>query len=121
MGNVIDSGKANYGKNVNDTTAVGKYPANGYGLYDNGGQCVGVVSGLSTTKISTLVHRVGIRYRVQIALIGFISNFTGVKTIASCAVARGSMIRRGLRVANRFGGSPAGAVGSFGFRCARSQ
>ena len=25
---------ANYGHNVNDTTAVGRYPANGYGLYD---------------------------------------------------------------------------------------
>ena len=30
-------GKANYGDNVGDTTAVGKYPANGYGLYDMAG------------------------------------------------------------------------------------
>ncbi len=36
-GDVIDLGKANYGKNVGDTTAVGKYPSNGYGLYDMAG------------------------------------------------------------------------------------
>ena len=28
---------ANYGENVEDTTAVGRYPANGYGLYDMAG------------------------------------------------------------------------------------
>ena len=34
-GNTIDSRKANYDdSHINDTTAVGKYPANGYGLYD---------------------------------------------------------------------------------------
>ena len=31
------SGKENYGKNVGITTVVGSYPANGYGLYDMGG------------------------------------------------------------------------------------
>ena len=36
-GNVIDPGQANYDKNVGDTTAVGKYPPNGYGLYDMAG------------------------------------------------------------------------------------
>ena len=36
-GNSIDSSKANYGKNVRDTTPVGSYPANGYGLYDMAG------------------------------------------------------------------------------------
>ena len=33
-GNSIDPNKANYGKNVRNTTPVGNYPANGYGLYD---------------------------------------------------------------------------------------
>ncbi len=36
-GNVIDTGKANYGRNIGDTTAVGRYPPNGYGLYDMAG------------------------------------------------------------------------------------
>ena len=33
-GNMITLRDANYGRNVGDTTAVGSYPANGYGLYD---------------------------------------------------------------------------------------
>ena len=36
-GNSIDSSKANYGENVRNTTPVGNYPANGYGLYDMAG------------------------------------------------------------------------------------
>ncbi|MFQ6042958.1 MAG: formylglycine-generating enzyme family protein [Candidatus Poribacteria bacterium] len=36
-GDSIDSGKANYGGNVGSTTPVGKYPPNGYGLYDMAG------------------------------------------------------------------------------------
>ena len=36
-GNSIDSSKANYNNRIKDTTAVGKYTANGYGLYDMAG------------------------------------------------------------------------------------
>ena len=37
-GDTIDSGRANFnGNNVGDTTAVGKYLPNGYGLYDMAG------------------------------------------------------------------------------------
>ena len=36
-GNTIDSTKANYNNHIKDTTAVGKYTANGYGLFDMAG------------------------------------------------------------------------------------
>ena len=36
-GNTISNGQANYGNHVGDTTVVGSYPANGYGLYDIAG------------------------------------------------------------------------------------
>lgn len=36
-GDTIDKTKANYDSNVFDTTPVGSYPANGYGLYDMAG------------------------------------------------------------------------------------
>ncbi len=36
-GNTINSTKANYNNHIKDTTAVGKYTANGYGLFDMAG------------------------------------------------------------------------------------
>ena len=33
-GDLVDIGKANYGKNIGSTTPVEFYPANGYDLYD---------------------------------------------------------------------------------------
>ena len=36
-GDDIDKGQANYGDNIGDTTAVDKYPPNGYGLHDMAG------------------------------------------------------------------------------------
>ena len=36
-GNAIDPSKANYSAEIEDTTAVGNYPANAYGLYDMAG------------------------------------------------------------------------------------
>lgn len=36
-GNTIDSNRANYNNHVKDTTVVGKYTANGYGLSDMSG------------------------------------------------------------------------------------
>jgi len=36
-GDNIDSSRANYGENVGQTTTVGRYPPNNYGLYDMGG------------------------------------------------------------------------------------
>ncbi len=36
-GNLLNANKANYGESVGGTTAVGIYPANGYGLYDMAG------------------------------------------------------------------------------------
>ncbi len=36
-GNTIDSTMANYSNTIGDTTEVGQYPANGYGLYDMAG------------------------------------------------------------------------------------
>ena len=43
-GNTISNTQANYGNHVGDTTVVGNYAANGFGLYDMAGERFGVVS-----------------------------------------------------------------------------
>ena len=118
-GDVIDAGKANFGGNVGDTTAVGKYPANGYGLFDMAGNvwewCLDEYDanfyfgspGKNPLSGANSVDWV-------------ISNFTNVKTLACCAVARGTIFRN-LRVANRGLRNPSDTDGGDGFRCARAQ
>ena len=119
-GDIIDLGKANYGGNVGDTTVVGKYPANGYGLHDMAGNvwewCLdeynkdfyfispreNPLSGANT------MDRV-------------INNFTDVELFR---VLRGGSWRlkpRTLRVAARSRGVAAGTLYDGGFRCARAQ
>ena len=119
-GNVIDSGKANYGQNVGDTTAVGKYQANKYGLYDMAGNvwewCLDEYNKdfyFSSPRRNPLSGANSVDW--------IMNNFTGVKT---------SRVQRGgawgnppenLRVARRIGNRPTRIVGRAGFRCARAQ
>ncbi len=123
-GDVIDSGRANYNGNVEgrDTTAVGEYPPNGYGLYDMAGNvwewCLDEYDEnfyADSPRENPLAGGKTIDW--------LISNFTSVKT--------GRVLRGGcwlnnpvdLRVANRNWSSPTytGFANSVGFRCVRSQ
>ena len=121
-GDVIDSGKANYGRNVEvgDTTAVGKYPPNKYGLYDMAGN----VWEWCLDEYNEDFYCTSPR---ENPLSGannpdwVMNNFTGVKT---AHVLRGGSwypYPRDVRVAVRDWGTPAGTSGVGGFRCARSQ
>ena len=91
-GDVIDSGRANYYSNVGDTTAVDKYPPNGYGLYDMAAMC-GSGVWMSTIRISIVLLPVRIRYRGRIPLIGLSVISQVLKKGACCAAVRGTMIR----------------------------
>ena len=119
-GNTIDSSKANYGSHIGDTTAVGKYTANGYGLYDMAGNvwewCLDEYNSgfyaLSPSQ-NPLSGANSIRW--------ILDNYAGVK---SSRVMRGGSSfypARKVRVAARSASSPTFAFNSgFGFRCVRA-
>ena len=118
-GNSIDSSRANYSSD--NTTPVGQYPPNAYGLYDMAGNvwewCLDAYdgnfyaesppqnpfSGTNGTNITSVV-----------------SNF---KSFKSSRVLRGgswSTPAQNVRVANRHGLPPIVTGNVFGFRCVRS-
>ena len=118
-GNSIDSSKANYNRHIKDTTAVGKYTANGYGLYDMAGNvwewCLDEYNSgfyaLSPSQ-NPLSGANSIRW--------ILDNYTGIN---SSRVLRGgswSDAAQSGRVAKRNDGTPASTGNNGGFRCARA-
>jgi len=117
-GDSIDSGKANYNSNVGKTTPVGKYPPNGYSLYDMAGNvwewCLGEYQGDFYQKSPKNNPFAGGN------ILDVINNFTNVK--AGGVVRGGSwyFVPSGVRVAYRGRGDPDFwdvLLGGVGFRC----
>ena len=134
-GNTIDPSRANYDRHIEDTTPVGSYPANGYGLFDMVGNvsewCLDVynedfyslsparnpLSGVNTNTIANL-HLI-------------LNNYTQIKPSAEI---RGGRVLRGgsawdwstgpgarsIRVDSRSGLIETFANYTLGFRCVRS-
>ncbi len=119
-GNTISSTQANYGRIVGGTTAVGAYPANGYGLYDMAGNvwewCLDVYNGNFYT-ISPVSNPLSGAPDIKRLL----DKYTGVDS--SRVLRGGSWINTAqvVRVASRDYVTPSFAIYDFlGFRCARS-
>ena len=117
-GNSIDNSKANFSMEVMDTTPVGNYPANGFGLYDMAGNvwewCLDEYDRefYSSSPYHNPVAGKSLDY--------LISNF---KNIETSRVSRGGawvMNRRGLRVATRRAFNPKRTDSITGFRCVKS-
>ena len=109
-GDSIDPSKANYYKGIGDTTPVGQYAPNAYGLYD-------MVGNVSEWCIDGYA-----RYSQLFAEVDAdpIPNFT---TIRSSRVLRGGSWNsqpRYVWVANRLYGAPSDTHSLNGFRCVRS-
>ena len=114
-GNTIDSSYVNYDAYVGKTTSIGKYPANGYGLYD----VVGNVYEWCLDKWDKNFYR----YSPQNnpisgeSIIGTVNNFTGIRS--SRILRGGSCVSRpqNVRVAYRSRNTPKFTCFSIGFRC----
>jgi len=118
-GDAIDSSKANYGDKIRDTTSVGKYPPNGYGLYDMAGN---VWEWCQDEYDSGFYSKSPQSNPVAGGRISFVNNdFTNVKTVR---VSRGGSWRHifgTVRVDYRGWDEPSDASDSVGFRCASSS
>ena len=120
-GNTITDADANYGSNVSDTTSVGAYPANGYGLHDMAGNvrewCLDAYDwgfyAVSENSRNPIAGGKSIQWLRE--------NFTSIPTDLT-RVLRGSSWFDGalfVRVAYRVGSPPAPPNLSHGFRCVR--
>ena len=118
-GNTIDSTKANYNNHIKDTTAVGKYTANGYGLFDMTGNvwewCLDEYNA-NFYSVSPARNPLSGANSVE----WLINNYKGVKS--SRVLRGGSWYVTGqvVRVATRGSAAPTGTDSTSGFRCARA-
>ena len=116
-GNLIDSSKANYNRSIDDTTPVGQYAPNTYGLYDMSGN---VWEWCLDAYHVDFYARSPLRNPVSDSNISnIISNFTNVK---SSSVLRGGSWRSlapYVRSTNRYSGPPRLTTNIIGFRCAK--
>ncbi len=120
-GDTITPDDANYDLHVGDTTPVGSYPPNGYGLYDMAGnvweRCLDAYDANFYAVSDNSRNPIAGGQTIQWLL----ENFTSVE---SHRVLRGSdwnLTAPTLRVANRGSDAPSNTLfGSIGFRCARA-
>ena len=117
-GNAIDTSKANYDDNISNTTPVGSYPPNGYGLYDMAGSVwEWCLDAYDPGFYAVSPRRNPLSGRMTLREV--IVNYKNVTTSRVLRGGLGGYVARGLRVANRAWNTPADTSGSNGFRCAR--
>ncbi len=123
-GNEISSADANYDENVGDTTVVGAYAANGYGLYDMSGNvwewCLDAWDEDFYSRSPGRNPLSGVN-SMSMADVGLILD--DYLLVKSSRVLRGGSWfnnTRNVRVANRRLYRPAGTTDIDGFRCARA-
>ena len=121
-GDMIDDTKANYDRNVGDTTPVGKYPPNGYGLYDVTGNVWEWCLDLYDDDFFFATPRKNPRAGTN--EVGWLTaNFTDIETIPIRALRGGgwSAAQKDVCVTNRLLLSPTNTLYDYGFRCAQSK
>ncbi len=120
-GDIIDPARTNV-RRIRDTTAVGKYPPNGYGLYDMAGNVFEWCLDEYNKDFYSISPRENPLSGAD-SVDWLISNFTSVQTHRVLRGGSWTGFRNGkfLRVASRRWKRPLFTIGDFGFRCAKSQ
>jgi len=118
-GDTIDSSRANYNSNIGGTTAVGKYSANGYGLYDMAGN---IWEWCLDEYRSGFYARSPARNPLSGAdsIKWLLDNYTGVKSRRVLRGGAWNPTAHYVRVASRNFNSPTDTSNFDGFRCARA-
>ena len=116
-GNLFDSSKANYGKSIGNTTPVGTYPANRYGLYDMAGN---VREWCLDAYNADFYARSLRRNPVSGGSIYSITNhFKNDQTVRVLRGGSWDDSPKGIRVSHRFKSTQAVTSPLVGFRCVR--
>ena len=114
-GDQIDATKANYGENIGQTTPIGEYPPNDYGVYD----IVGNVWEWCLDEHILDFYTVSPR-RNPVAggdITYVINNFTSLKTYRVLRGGSWISIPRYVHVSPRFRFTPSHSINNVGFRC----
>ena len=119
-GNGINFNRANYGKNIGETTPIGEYPSNDYGVFDIAGNVwEWCLDGYEVDFYANSPRRNPTAGANNVEEI--VNDF---ENIIDFRVLRGggwNSEPEWLRVSNRHGTSPTYAgIGALGFRCAKS-
>ena len=117
-GNSIDSTRANYDNHIKGTTAVGKYSANGYGLYDMSGN---VMEWCLDEYNSGFYAISPARNPLSGAnsIMWILDNYAGIKSFRVWRGGSWGDRASSLRVADRKDGSPTNKDSYRGFRCVK--
>ena len=118
-GNKIDPKHANYNKSVGDTTPVGKYSANGYGLYDMAGNVWEWCLDAFDADFYSVSPRENPFSGVN-DMEWVIGNFTEINSACLTRGGSWSLLVQDVRVSIRNRKSPNKAITTTGFRCAKS-
>ena len=117
-GDSIDSSQANYFYNIGDTTPVGRYPVNGYGLHDMSGNVWEWCLDAYDAGFYATSPRQNPFFGAN--TVGWVTdNFIRVKTSRVLRGGSWSIDSQGVRVAYRFKSNPTDTRPIFGFRCVK--